>query len=326
MGKKIKVFVSTQPFAKTDPRAAEMIVNQGWELEFNPYGRKITIPELKVLLPEVDVLIAGTEKLDANTLEFSNSLKFISRVGIGLDGIEWGEIKKRGIEVAYTPDACTLSVAELVLGFIIDLSRNITNTTIGMREKNWRRYMGQEVRGKTIGIIGLGRVGKTVSRLLKPLKCRILVNDIEPDYNFIKRNGLTLVEKEDIFRECDFVTLHVPLTKLTKSLINEEVLGVMKNEAFLINTSRGSVVEERALYKALKQDQIRGSAVDVYVEEPYDGCLTELDNIIMTCHMGSCTEKSRIDMEIGAAQAAVDFFTGKKLKNRVPDKLREIEK
>ena len=326
MSKKIKVFVSTQPFAKTDPRVAEMIVNQGWELEFNPYGRKITIPELKMLLPEVDALIAGTERLDKETLKFADSLKFISRVGIGLDGIDWKEIKKRGIEVVYTPDAPTLSVAELTLGFMIDLSRNITNTAIGMREKVWRRYMGQELGGKTIGIIGLGRVGKTVARLLKPFKCKILANDIEPDYNFIKENRLILTKKEDIYRGCDFVTLHVPLTKLTKSLINEKVLKMMKNDAFLINTSRGPVVEERALYKALKQDQIKGSAIDVYIEEPYSGCLTELDNIILTCHMGSCTDRSRIDMEIGAAQAVVNFFTGKKLKNRVPDKLREVEK
>ena len=320
--KKIKVLVSTFPFAQTDPKAAELIVKQGWELEFNPYGRKITPQELKIMLTGVDALIAGTEKLNKETLELANNLKLISRVGIGLDGIDWKEIKRRKIEVAYTPEAPTLSVAELTLGFILDLSRGITNTTINMRNRVWERYSGMELTNKTVGIIGLGRIGKTLVRLLEPFNCKILVNDIKPDEEFIKKNNLTLAKKEVIYKEADFVTLHVPLTKLTRNLINEEVFKLMKKDAFLINDSRGPVVSEKALYKALKQDQIKGAAIDVYEKEPYSGILCELNNIILTSHMGSCSEESRRAMEIGAAQAVVDFFTGTPLKNRVPDEER----
>jgi len=320
--KKIKVFVSTFPFGQTDPKAAELIINQGWELEFNPYGRKITLSELKVMLTGVDALIAGTEKLNKETLELANNLKLISRVGIGLDGIDWKEIKRRKIEVAYTPEAPTLSVAELTLGFILDLSRGITNTTINMRNRVWERYSGMELTNKTVGIIGLGRIGKTLVRLLEPFNCKILVNDIKADEEFIKKNNLTLAKKEVIYKEADFVTLHVPLTKLTRNLINEEVFKLMKKDAFLINDSRGPVVSEKALYKALKQDQIKGAAIDVYEKEPYSGILCELNNIILTSHMGSCSEESRRAMEIGAAQAVVDFFTGTPLKNRVPDEER----
>ena len=320
--KKIKVFVSTFPFGQTDPKAAELIMNQGWELEFNPYGRKITLSELKVMLTGVDALIAGTEELNKETLELANNLKLISRVGIGLDGIDWKEIKRRKIEVAYTPEAPTLSVAELTLGFILDLSRGITNTTVNMRNRVWERYSGMELTGKTVGIIGLGRIGKTLVRLLEPFNCKILVNDIKADEEFIKKNNLTLAKKEVIYKEADFVTLHVPLTKLTRNLINEEVFKLMKKDAFLINDSRGPVVSEKALYKALKQDQIKGAAIDVYEKEPYSGILCELNNIILTSHMGSCSEESRRAMEIGAAQAVVDFFTGTPLKNRVPDEER----
>jgi len=320
--KRIKVLVSTFPFGQTDPKAAELIMNQGWELEFNPYGRKITLSELKVMLTGVDALIAGTEELNKETLELANNLKLISRVGIGLDGIDWKEIKRRKIEVAYTPEAPTLSVAELTLGFILDLSRGITNTTINMRNRVWERYSGMELTGKTVGIIGLGRIGKTLVRLLEPFNCKILVNDIKPDKEFIKKNKLLLVEKKIIYKEADFVTLHVPLTKLTRNLINEEVFKLMKKDAFLINDSRGPVVSEKALYKALKQDQIKGAAIDVYEKEPYSGILCELNNIILTSHMGSCSEESRRAMEIGAAQAVVDFFTGTPLKNRVPDEER----
>ena len=322
MKKKIKVFVSTFPFAKTDPKAAELIVDQGWQLEFNPYGRKITLEELKMLLKDVDALIAGTERLDKNALEFADNLKLISRVGIGLDGIDWKEIKKRKIEVAYTPDAPTLSVAELTIGFMLSLSRNIVQTSLNMRDKTWERCMGDQLSEKVIGIIGLGRIGKTVTKLLKPFNCKILVNDIKPNYKFIKENNLTLCEKKKIYKTANFVTLHVPLTELTYLLINEEILKTMKKDAFLINTSRGPVVDEKALYNALKNYQIKGAAIDVYSKEPYSGALTDLNNVILTCHMGSCTKEGRRLMEIGAAQAVVDFFTGEKLRNRVPNELR----
>jgi D-3-phosphoglycerate dehydrogenase len=256
-------------------------------------------------------------------LEFANDLKLVSRVGIGLDGIDWTEIKRRKIEVAYTPDAPSLSVAELTVGFMICLTRNIVQTSLSMRNKLWERYTGTQLSGKVIGIIGLGRIGKKVSDLLKPFNCRIIVNDIEPDFEFIERNSLTLCDKQEIYESADFVTLHVPLTELTHHLVGEEVLRTMKKDAFLVNTSRGSVVDVRALYGALKNDQIKGAALDVYPEEPYSGPLVDLDNVILTCHMGSCTRESRKLMEIEAAQAVVDFFSGREVRNRVPEELRK---
>jgi len=320
--KKIRVLVSTHPFAVSNPVAAEIILQQGWQLEFNPYGRKISSKELKMLLPEVDALIAETEKIDAEVLEYADDLKLISRVGIGLDGIDWNEIKKRNIEVAYTPDAPSLSVAELTLGLMINLLRGVSISDAQMHRKNWKRFTGYELSGKTIGIIGLGRVGKKLVKLLQPFSCNILVNDINPDEQFIKTYHLTAVDKETIFRESLIVTLHVPLTGLTRNMINERVFRMMRHDAFLINTSRGQIVVENDLYAALKNHQISGAAIDVYHEEPYNGPLTEFENIILTCHMGSCTQESRAAMEIGAAEAVVDFFTGKPLKNRVPDELR----
>ncbi|HPO52592.1 MAG TPA: phosphoglycerate dehydrogenase [bacterium] len=320
--KKIRVLVSTHPFAVANPVAAELILQQGWELEFNPYGRKISSQELKMLLPEVDALIAGTEKIDAEVLEYADDLKLISRVGIGLDGIDWNEIKKRNIEVAYTPDAPSLSVAELTLGLMINLLRGVSISDAQMHKKNWKRITGSELSGKTIGIIGLGRVGKKLVKLLQPFGCNIFVNDINPDYQFIETYHLKLVDKETIFKQALIITLHIPLTKQTRNLIDEHVFRIMRHDAFLINTSRGQIVNEDDLYNALKNHQISGAALDVYSQEPYSGPLSECDNIILTCHMGSCTQESRAAMEIGAAQAVVDFFTGKPLKNRVPDELR----
>ncbi len=320
--KRVRILVSTHPFAAVDPQPAELIIKHGFELEFNPYGRKITTSELKMLLPEVDALIAGTEKINAEVLEYAKDLKLISRVGIGLDGIDWQVIKERNIEVTYTPDAPSLSVAELTVGLMISLLRGINTADSEMHRKNWKRFTGFELSNKVIGIIGLGRVGKKVVKLLEPFNCKILVNDIKPDEDFIKVHNITLVDKETIYRESLIVSLHVPLTEKTHLMINEKVFRTMRHDGYLINTSRGKVVDEHALYNALKNHQISGAAVDVYPEEPYSGMLCEPDNIILTCHMGSCTKESRIAMEIGAAEAVVDFFTGKKLKNRVPDDLR----
>jgi len=320
--KKIRVLVSTHPFAKSNPVAAELILQQGWELEFNPYGRKITPSELKMLLPEVDALIAGTERIDAEVLEYAADLKLISRVGIGVDNIDWNEIKKRGIEVAYTPDAPSLSVAELTLSLMINLLRGIHIADIEMHKKNWKRVTGYELTNKTIGIIGMGRVGKNVVKLLQPFHCKILVNDIKPDFEFIEKYKLKLVEKEEIYKNAMIVSFHVPLTPDTHLMVNEKVFQSMRHDAYLINTSRGQIVDEECLYNALKNNQIAGAAIDVYSEEPYHGKLTGLPNIILTCHMGSCTEESRSAMEIGAAEAVVDFFNGRPLKNRVPDEMR----
>lgn len=320
--KKIRVLVSTHPFAVVNPQAAEIIIKQGWELEFNPYGRKITTSELKMLLPEIDALIAGTERINADVLEYAKDLKLISRVGIGLDGIDWQEVNKRNIEVAYTPDAPSLSVAELTVGLMISLLRGINKADYEMHKKNWNRFTGFELSGKTIGIIGLGRVGKKVVKLLEPFNCKILANDINPDKEFIKICNITLVDKDTLYRESLIVSLHVPLTKETHLMINKRIFQRMRHDSYLINTSRGQIVDEQDLYMAIKNHQISGAAVDVYPVEPYSGPLCELDNIIFTCHMGSCTKESRTAMEIGAAEAVVDFFTGKKLKNRVPDDLR----
>jgi len=322
VGRKVKVLVSTHPFGKADPRSAEMIVAQGWELEFNPYGRKITQEELKVLLPEVDALIAGTERLDADVLRNAGNLKLISRVGIGLDGIDWDEVQRRGIEVAYTPDAPTRSVAELTVGLMLDLARGISRTSRSMHEKEWHRYTGCELRGKTVGIIGFGRVGKSVASLLRSFECRLLANDIRPDRERMRQLGVIEADKDEIYRTAQFVTLHVPLTDLTRHLINADALKRMRTDVCLINTSRGPVVDEQALFKALSTGIIRSAALDVYAEEPYAGPLTELENIVLTCHMGSCTEESRAAMETEAAQAVIDFFLGRPLKNRVPDELR----
>jgi len=323
MGEKYKVFVSTHPFGEISPEPIALVEKGNLELIINPYKRKITLEELAEQIVDIDALIAGTEQLSDYILDKAKKLKIISRVGIGLDGIDFEAVKKRGIEVCYTPEAPSLAVAELTLGLLVDLNRQISLTNEKMKNGVWKRRMGGQLDGKTFGIIGLGRVGKLVAKIAQGFSMKIIVNDIEPDYDYAKKYNLEFVSKEEIYKTADFITLHVPLTSKTHRLINKNSLSQMQKHACLINTSRGPVVNEDDLYIALKENKIAGAAIDVYSTEPYvNGKLCELENIILTCHMGSCTRESRFRMEKEAAEDVVRFFKNKPLASPVPESMR----
>ena len=242
----------------------------------------------------------------------------ISRVGIGLDGVDFELCKKYDVRVAYTPDAPTMAVAELCVGLMIDLARQITQTDTNLKQKGiWKRHMGTLLYGKTVGIFGMGRIGKSLIHLLQPFNVKFKVYDIEPDIAFARLYNVELVSKDEVLRESDFVSVNIPLKNDTKDYITSKELKEMKTSAVLINTARGGIVNEDDLYKALKENIIAGAAVDVFEEEPYIGNLKELDNVILTCHMGASTIDSRSSMEIEAVEEAIRFKNNQPLKNEV---------
>ncbi|MBN2143018.1 MAG: phosphoglycerate dehydrogenase [Candidatus Aureabacteria bacterium] len=313
----MNVFVSTHPFGHDCPQAVSVLKENGLKVKLNPFERKLTHDELAPFLKDVHYLIAGTEGINEAVLSRASHLRFISRVGAGLDKIDFTALKKRGIRLAYTPSGPTRAVAELTLGLLLDCARSFSRADRNLRQGHWHRIVGSSLENKTVGIIGLGRIGKALSKLLQPLGMRILANDIMPDVGFASELGIRFVEKETIYQESDFLSLHVPLTELTQHLIRWEVLKKMKKQAWLINTSRGEVVYEDDLARALKQKVISGAALDVYHKEPYHGDLIKLENVILTCHMGSCTTESRILMEKGASDEVVRFHQGRSLLNEV---------
>ncbi|EHT7405582.1 phosphoglycerate dehydrogenase [Campylobacter coli] len=313
----MKVFVSTHPFGETSKIPLELLDKNGFEVRINNRGRKITSKELSKDIGEAEVLIAGTEKITEDVLRNAPNLKLISRVGIGLDGIDFELCRKYNIKVVYTPDAPTMAVAELCVGLILDLSRKISFTDANLKQGIWNRHMGMLLYGKTIGIIGMGRIGKSLIKLLSSFNVSFKVCDPNPDFAFLKIYNVELTNKTKLLKESDVVSLNLPLKKDTMNFLMLDDLKNMKKSSILINTARGGIINEDDLYIALKENLIAGAAVDVFEEEPYKGKLRELNNVVLTCHMGASTIESRTDMETQAVEEVIRYKNHIPLKNEV---------
>ena len=319
-----KIFVSATPFGDIDSTPIRLLKETGWDYKINPSGRRPTPNEVAELASEYDGLIAGTEDLRL-LVERTKKVKIISRVGIGLDSVPLALCREKGITVTYTPDAVTMAVAELTVGIMISLTRHTHISDRNIRQGEWKRRQGKRIGKSTIGIIGLGRIGTNVVKLLAPFGPEeILVNDIKDKTNEIaefRDCGLNIrhAEKKGIYRNSDIVSLHIPLSSQSRHLINAETLKHFKKETYLINLARGGIVDEVDLYKALITGQIAGAAIDCFEEEPYCGPLGELENVVLTQHMGSCSFDCHARMEIEATQDLIHFFKGEPLANKVPE-------
>jgi len=313
----MKVFVSTHPFSSTSKEPMKLLQESNFDVKLNPFEHKMTSQELEKEIKDSEILIAGTEKITEEVFQNAPNLKLISRVGIGLDGVDFELCKKYGVRVAYTPDAPTMAVAELCVAMILDLARQITITDKNIRLGIWKRHMGTLLYGKTIGIFGMGRIGKSLVHLLSSFNVNFLVHDINPDIAFGRLYNVNFVSKEEVLKNSDVVSVNIPLKKDTLDYITSKELSLMEPQAIVINTARGGIINENDLYDALKEKIIAGAAVDVFEEEPYSGKLIELENCLLTCHMGASTIDSRTDMEVQAVQEAIRFKNNQTLKNEV---------
>ena len=313
----MKLFVSTHPFSSTSSLPMQLIKDNNIELSYNQHGRKITTQELAQDIQDAEVLIAGTEKITEEVFCNAPNLKLISRVGIGLDGIDFDLCKKYDVRVAYTPDAPTMAVAELCVGLIIDLARKISHTDKAIKEGIWNRHMGMLLYGKTVGIFGMGRIGKSLIHLLSTFNVKFKVHDVEPDLAFGRLYAVDFVSKEEVLKSSDIISVNLPLKADTHDYITMKELEMMQAYTILINTARGGIVNEDDLYTALKTNIIAGAAVDVFEVEPYKGDLIKLDNCLLTCHMGASTIDSRTDMEVQAIEEAIRYKNNEPLKNEV---------
>jgi|SRR5690606_5417678 len=306
---KYRILIATHPFGKTGRKPLELLQETGWELIFNPHGRRLKKSDIPELIEGVDAIIAGTEPYSEEVLRKSK-LKVISRVGIGLDSVPLKACKEMGISVTYTPDAPSQGVAELTVANIINLARHVIPSDRSVREGAWNRLMGGLINDVTIGIVGIGRIGKLVTQLLQPFRPNLLACDINPDMAFGEKYGLKWCNKEEIFRASDIITLHIPGSKRNHNYLDRQTIATMKTGAAVINTSRGVVVDERALYDALVQKHLSGAALDVFVHEPYEGPLRELDNVILTAHIAASANGSRYLMELGAVEDCIRVLKG----------------
>jgi D-3-phosphoglycerate dehydrogenase len=311
-----RALITTVPFGEVDPASLGLLDEAGIEYVINPIGRRLTEAEMVQLIPGFDVLIAGTEPITERVLEAALQLRLISRVGVGLDSVDLLAARARGIAVAYTPEGPADAVAELTIGLSLSLLRGVHLANTAIRQGVWKRIQGRRLARVTVGVIGVGRIGRRVIRLLSAFGSRILANDLA---TVTLDETVHWVHKRTLYREADLVTVHVPLTRLTQNLLGAEELAMMKPGAFLINTCRGGVVNEVALAAALRSGQLSGAAVDTFTHEPYHGELVNVDTCLITPHMGSMSVDCRQRMELGAARNVVAFLGGVPLDELVPE-------
>jgi len=317
--------ITTVPFGEVDPASLRLLEEAGVEYVVNPIGRRLTEDELVSLIPGFDVLIAGTEPITERVMDAGSRLRLISRVGVGLDNVDLLAARTRGITVAYTPEGPADAVAELTIGLALSLLRGVHLANGAIRQGVWQRIQGRRLAKVTVGVIGVGRIGRRVIRLMSAFGTRILANDIVP---IELDHPVEWVDKPTLFREADIVTLHVPLTRLTRNLVGAAELALMQPEALVINTCRGGVVDEEALASALRNARLSGAAIDTFTAEPYHGELVHVDTCLITPHMAAMSADCRQRMECGASRNAVAFLGGQPLDELVPESeyaARELE-
>jgi D-3-phosphoglycerate dehydrogenase / 2-oxoglutarate reductase len=315
-----KVLITTIPFADKNRQLLDLLENTGIEYLINPLNKKLTEDELADLITDFDVIIAGTEPITKKVMDSATNLKMISRVGIGLDSVDLLEAEKKGIIVSYTPEAPAPAVAELTIGLMLALLRSVQLSNMEMHNGKWHRFFGRRLSKVTIGIIGVGRIGVGLLKHLQSFDSpKILLNDISKNHDLNQVPNIEWVDKEDIYRQSDIVTIHTPLTAKTKNMVKKEHLLRMKKDAIIINTARGGIINEQDLYDVMKAGHLSGAAIDVFDFEPYNGKLREIQRCILTAHMGSMSIDCRTRMEVEATEEAVRFLTNKPLESVVPN-------
>ena len=297
-----KIFVATSSFSSHSEKPLALFRPNKFQITLNDKGRKLESDELINRLIDSYGVIAGTENYSKIVLNRLPKLKVISRVGIGLDNIDIKVAKQKGIKIFKTKTNLAPAVAELSLGLMIDIAHNISQSNQAMKSGKWEKQMGALLMGTTLGIIGLGRIGRELVQLSRSFRFKILAFDNKKDEVFAKENNVTYCKLDTLLKNSDFVSIHLNLSDETEYLINKEKIKLMKHGAILINTSRGKIIDETALYDALKFNKLGGAGLDVFEKEPYSGQLTELNNIVLTPHIGSYTKEIRVKMEIEAAE------------------------
>ncbi len=294
------IYITTTTFGTFSSRPFELLEENQIIFSLNDRGRKLEEKEIINLLKSYEGLIAGTEVYSMEVLCKLPNLKVISRLGVGMDNIDLEYAKTKGIKVFKTETRPSIAVAELTLALILDLLRRVSLQNNRLKSSNWGKQMGELLTGKTIGIVGLGNIGKQLVKILNGFKVKVLAHDIVEDFSFAKKNNVDYVDLEKLLKKSDIVSIHSNLSSKTKKLIDYEKLKIMKKNALLINASRGELIDESSLLKALDEKLIQGAGLDVFENEPYSGPLINYDNVVLTPHVGAYAKEIRTKMELEA--------------------------
>jgi phosphoglycerate dehydrogenase-like enzyme len=319
MGKLLKechVLVTPTSYGKYDKNLITNLEKQVKEVVYNTTGRPLTADELAPIIGEFDGMIAGLDEINNSVISRAKNIKVISRYGSSYDRVDIEAAKKAGIYVTNTPGANSISVAELTIGLAISAARSIPYANTETKRGEWPRLKGITLQGKVFGLIGLGSIAKEVVLRLKAFNCKMVTYHPHRNTEFEKEHNVEYCTPEELLERSDFVSLHIPVTPETSGMVNREFLGKMKKGSILINTSRGELVDEYALYESLKNGHLRAAALDAFVKEPPepDNPLLSLPQVIVTPHMGAGTDMAANEMGRMAMEDCIAVLKGNKPK------------
>lgn len=305
---KRKILVALQTFSEYSDIPLKRLQDAGVDIVLNQLEHRLDQTEIVRLGQDCDGVIAGVEPYDESVLENLQNLKCISRCGVGIDNIDLEMAKEKDITVLNTPDVVIQPVAEMTVAMIFDLLRLLTVHTCLLKSGRWEKHAGYLLSGKKVGIIGLGRIGRRVAEMLKALNTEVTGSDIYPDHAWADSHAVTITSIQDVLKVSDILCLHVSISKENPFKLGKDEISLMKPGSIVINTSRGEVIDEMALYEALRSGYLRGAGLDVFSSEPYQGPLCKLDNVVLTPHISTLTEESRTEMEKQAVENLLNQF------------------
>lgn len=307
MSSECRIAVASRTFSTTTELVDEL-QKYFIDITFNK-ERKLAQNELAAFIGDAKGVIVALEYIDGSVLSQCSSLEILAKYGVGLNNIDLEACKQHNVRIGWTGGTNRLSVAEMTIGFMLSLSRNLFKTSYELKRGIWDKDGGLQLSGRTVGIIGVGNVGKEVIRLLKPFGCRILVNDIIDQSDYYRNEGVEEVGKKELFARAEMISLHTPLTAATQHMMNKDTLALMRPDAYVINTARGQLIDYSALKEALQSKKIAGAAIDVYDEEPpKDKELLSFDNVICTPHIGGNSKEAVLAMGMSAIEHLKKHF------------------
>jgi D-3-phosphoglycerate dehydrogenase len=305
--RKTTVYVALSQFCESDRGPMEKLLRAGFEVRRNDFGRRLKREEIVTAVGDADAVIAALEPYDAAIIDALPRVRCISRCGIGTDAIDLAAAERRGIAVLTTPDEVSEPAAQLALAMIFALARNFPQYSVDMRNGLWRRYEGHLLAEWTIGIVGFGRIGRCLEKYLRPFGPRILVADPAVRREDVD-SRIEVRTLDELLNDADVVSIHANLRREEGPLMDAQAFARMKAGSRFVNTARGYLVDERALYEALTSGHLAAAALDVYANEPYEGPLLSLPQVICTPHIATMTAASRGAMELRAVENVVAYL------------------
>jgi D-3-phosphoglycerate dehydrogenase len=308
-----KVLSTSPTFGYYVTEPLDYLKAHGCTIDLIPQGKKISQEELIQTLGEYDAAIVGIERITASVIQASKKLRVIAKHGAGVDNIDVKTASSRGIVVTSAPGTNSESVADLTMGLFLSLARKIPFADQSIRAGGWPRLVGFQMFQKVLGIIGLGEIGKRVAKRALGFEMRVNAYDVIRDEAFAQQWGIAYLSLDELLATSDFISIHIPSLPSTFKMIGERELKRMKKEAFLVNISRGDILDEEALYKVLKERTIQGAALDVFSNEPpKESPLLALDNVVLTPHMGAYTYEALRETGMICVRGITDLFEGKR--------------